>query len=71
VIEAIKRMFGRRGPTFEVQLNQAGAWFWHERAVNGQIKDVSQAYASKSSAVRAARRKVAETLNAKLKIFVS
>lgn len=44
-----------RTTKFEVQLNAAGKWYWHERAPNGRIVDVSQAYTRKASAVRGAR----------------
>lgn len=56
-----------RPPTFEVCLSTNGhSWFWHEKASNGKIKDVSQLYSRKASAKRAALRKVAETPGAKL-----
>lgn len=55
--------------TFEVKINEAGKWFWHERSRNGRIMDVSQAYTRKDSAVHAARKKVARTPGSKLKII--
>ena len=59
-LQTIKRVFVR-GPCFEVLKNKDGDWFMHERASNGQIKNVSEAYATKSNAERAAKRKAAET----------
>lgn len=44
-----------RTTTFEVLLNKAGRWYWREKAANGRIVDVSQAYTRKASAVKRAR----------------
>ena len=50
-----------RTTVFEVKKNGAGKWFWHEKAANGRIVDVSQAYSTKSSAVHRARMKAAQS----------
>lgn len=60
---------GGRGTTFEVFKGKDG-WRWHERASNGRIKSTSEAYASKPNAVRAARRKAGETVNARVVVVV-
>lgn len=55
--------------TFEVFLGRNGhSWYWHEKSRNGQIKSVSEAYTRKSSAKRAAARKVKETPGSELRI---
>jgi len=46
----------RRRRIIEVRCNRAGEWFWHEKAPNGRIVDVAQAYSKKGNAVRGARR---------------
>lgn len=55
-----------RGPIFEVIKNKAGDWFVRERASNGKIKNVSEAYASKSNAKRAAIAKRDQTAGARV-----
>jgi len=61
----------KRGPVFEVLLNRAGRWFVHEVAGNGEIVSVSQAYSTKWSATRAAKRKAAATSGARWRVRTS
>lgn len=68
ILQAIKRRFVK-GPCFEVMPNRGGEWFWHERASNGKIKSVSESYASRGNAIRAARAKVAETPGSTWKVL--
>jgi len=58
-----------RPTVFEVLKNSAGKWFWHERAGNGKIMDVAQAYTRKGSALSAARKKSARTSNSVVKVL--
>lgn len=58
-----------RPTVYEVLKNTAGKWFWHERAGNGKIMDLAQAYSRKSSAVRAAKSKSARTANSVVKVI--
>jgi uncharacterized protein YegP (UPF0339 family) len=51
----------KRGPVFEVFINRVARWQWHEKARNGEIVSVSQAYSTKYAAKRAARRKAEAT----------
>ena len=44
-------------PTFVVLRNEAGAWFWHEVASNGQISSTSgESFSWRWTAKRAARK---------------
>lgn len=58
-----------RGPVFEVALNKVARWFWRERAANGEIACVSQAYSTKWAAKRAAKRKAGMTTGATVRIL--
>lgn len=52
-----------RGSVFEVRLDKAGAYYVVELAGNGEPSNVSEAYASRSNAKRAAIRRALQTEN--------
>jgi uncharacterized protein YegP (UPF0339 family) len=58
-----------RKTVFEVLKNSAGRWFWHERAGNGKIMNVAQAYSRKSGALAAAKSKASRTANSTVKVL--
>lgn len=67
MFQTLKRILGRK-PTFEAFRGPSGFWFCRERAANGEILNVSEEYASKSNAVRAAKRQ-AEQVGGKWKVI--
>lgn len=57
-----------RGPCFEVRLNRKAKWYVREVA-GGNTVDHSQAYSTKWSATRSAKRRAARTKNATWRVM--
>ena len=48
-----------RAARIEIFKDRAGWWRWRQRAANGKITETAEAYASRSNARRAAKRRAA------------
>lgn len=69
MFQTLKRILGRRGPTFEAFRGPSNKWFVREVAGNGETVNITEAYASRGNAVRSAKRQAAQVANAKLVVI--
>lgn len=59
MMDCIGRLFsGKRRPHYEVYQDALGQWRYRVVAANGEKTDASEAYASKSNAIRAVKERI-------------